>query len=92
MRLVGKSGKSLFREQNCLIDMLSKDIENHGNFRCWYHFKIFDGIKLYTSYTKIEDYHSELISKAQCCEDGEYFESIQATDLLKILKRRNKVD
>ena len=92
MRLVGRSGNGLAHDYNHLIDLLIEDIELYGNFNCWCTFKIIDGIKLYTSYMKVEDYRTEAIFQIHCHKDGEYFESIQATDLLKILKKRNKVE
>lgn len=91
MRLIGKSGTALNHEYNCLIKKLSKDIKLNGEFTCWYTFKIIDGIKIYTSYRKIDNYRTDAMCLIKNHEKGEYFESIKATDLLKILKKRNKV-
>ncbi|EJF01322.1 hypothetical protein [Liquorilactobacillus mali] len=91
MRLIGKSGNSLVHDRNHLIDLLSEDIKSHGDFTCWCTFKIIDGIKIYTSYMKINNYRSEGKNLLKYHKSGEYFETIQATDLLKILKKRNKV-
>lgn len=92
MHLIGKSGNLLSHDCNYLIDLLNEDIKIHGDFTCWCTFKIFDGIKLYTSYMKVKNYRTEGINLSKCHKDGEYFETIQAADLLKILKKRNKVE
>lgn len=92
MHLIGKSGNPLIHDCNYLIDLLKEDIELHGDFTCWCTFKIFDGIKLYTSYMKVNNYRTEGINLSKHHRNGEYFESIQAVDLLKILKKRNKIE
>lgn len=92
MHLIGKSGNALAHDRNYLIELLDEDIKIHGRFECWCIFKIVDGIKLYTSYMKIKDYRTEKIRLNNCRKNGEYFESLESTDLLKILKRRNRIE